>query len=124
MIVGVGVDLLEVERLARDLRKKDGLREEIFTADEIAYCQKKRYPAEHFAARFCAKEAFFKALGSGKRGAMGWREIEVQNDQNDRPQIELRGQVKAFAERIGAKNIHLSLSHTRKLAAAFVILES
>ena len=124
MIVGMGIDIIEVERLRRDLAKKHGMVEEIFTTKEIAYCRKKRYPAQHFAARFCAKEALFKALGSGKRGKMSWREVETINDANGSPAIRLRGATKERAKKLNVDKIHVSLSHTRQMAAVCVILET
>jgi len=124
MIVGVGIDIIEVERLGRDLVEKDGLVEEIFSAKEIAYCRQKRYSAQHFAARFCAKEALFKALRSGKRGKMSWRDIETINDANGSPALRLRGATKERAKKLQVTKICISLSHTRQTAAACVILES
>lgn len=124
MIVGVGIDIIEVERLARDLADKDGLAEEIFSAKELAYCRKKRYPSQHFAARFCAKEALFKALGSGKRGRMSWRDVETVNDANGLPALTLRGATKERANKLKVTRIHASLSHSRQVAAACVILET
>ncbi len=124
MIVGVGIDIIEIDRLGRDLAEKDGLTEEIFSAKEIAYCRKKRYSAQHFAARFCAKEALFKALGSGKRGGMSWRDIEADNDPLGLPSLKLHGKTKERAKKLKVTRIHVSLSHTRQMAAACVILET
>ncbi|HEX7344427.1 MAG TPA: holo-ACP synthase [bacterium] len=124
MIVGMGIDIIEVERLARNLADKDGLAEEIFSAKEMAYCRKKRYPAQHFAARFCAKEALFKALGSGKRGKLSWRDVETINDAKGSPVVRLRGATKERAKELGVTQICVSLSHTRQTAAACVILQS
>jgi holo-[acyl-carrier protein] synthase len=123
MIIGTGLDLLEVSRMAGDLQARDGLQNELFTTAEIEYCLSKRYPAEHFAARFCAKEALFKALGTGYRGGMSWREIEISNDSQGRPGLTITGKVKERADRLKVKSMHLSLTHTRKLAAGCVILE-
>lgn len=124
MIISAGVDLLEVQRIKQELQKKPELEGEIFTADEIAYCRKKRYPAQHFAARFCAKEAVFKALKSGKRGRMAWKDVEIAIDRKGQPVVKLRGATKEQADRSGVSRIHLSLSHARQLAIALVILES
>jgi holo-[acyl-carrier protein] synthase len=124
MIIGVGLDIIEVERFARKMGVQGDLSGEIFTSPEIAYCRRKRYPGQHFAARFCAKEALFKALGSGKRGKMSWRDIEILNETQGLPRVTLRGATKARYQRLGVEKIHVSLSHTRHMAAACVILES
>ncbi len=124
MIIGVGIDIVEVDRMGRSLDDKDGLLDEIFTSSEIEYCRKKRFPAEHFAARFCAKEALFKALGEGYRGGMSWREIEIQNDDSGKPQIVISGKVKRLADSLQVGSIFLSISHSRQYAIANVIVES
>jgi len=124
MIIGVGIDVIEVERLARDLAKKAGVIQELFAAKEIAYCRRKRYPSQHFAARFCAKEALFKALGSGKRGKMSWQDVQILNNDVGLPFVKLRGATKEQARRLGVNRIHVTLSHTRQMAAACVIMET
>jgi holo-[acyl-carrier protein] synthase len=106
-----------------DLADKDGLAEELFTPAEIAYCRSKRYPQQHFAARFAAKEALFKALASGKRGAMSWQEIEILVNDLGKPHVTLSGAVKTYAETLGVKTVFASLSHTKEYAAATVLLE-
>lgn len=124
MIIGVGIDLLDISRMKKDLKGKSGLREELFTAEEIEYCEKKRYPEQHYAVRFCAKEAFFKASGIGSRGGLTWKEIRVTHTDLGLPDLHLVGKALETAEKLGVKKIHLSLSHTRTTAAAVVILES
>ncbi len=122
MIIGVGVDIIEVERIGAALeRARTGtrFRERVFTAGEVAYCGRRRNAAESFAARFAAKEAVMKALGR----AFGWREIEVVRDDGP-PAIQLHGRAAAQAERVGIRRIHLSLSHTARLAIAYVVAES
>lgn len=123
MIIGLGIDVLEVKRMERDLGDKEGLEEALFTPAEIAYCRARRYPAMHFAVRFAAKEAMFKALGTGQRGMMSWRDIEILNDDAGRPGMTLSGAVKTFADTLGATTVWLSLSHTREIATATVVLE-
>ena len=124
MIVGVGIDILEVSRIEKDLQEKTGLKNQLFTTREIEYCESKRYPAPHFAARFCAKEAFFKALGSGYRGGLSWREVETEHDNLGQPHLILSGKAREAAKTLGVDKIFLTLSHTRQLAIANVILES
>lgn len=125
MIVGVGLDILSVERMARELRDPGpGFRDGVFTPAEIAYCEGKRYPARHFAARFAAKEAVFKALGANSSRLPRWREVEVVSDENGRPGVVLHGKTSGAAQRIHVDTIHVSLTHSAELAAATTILES
>jgi len=125
MIRGVGNDVLEVSRMKREIRKKGGgFRDRVFTPGEIAYCQEKQFPERHFAARFAAKEALFKALGKGLRDGLSWREAEVRNGPLGEPRLVLRGKARALARRRGIKRIYLSLAHTRGLALSIVVLES
>jgi len=121
MILGIGTDLLDVARMARELAKEGaGLRDTVFTPAEISYCEGKRHPARHFAARFAAKEAFYKALG-GAGGA--WREIEVENASTGPPRLVLHGSAREAADRRGVHAVLLSLSHTDGLAMASVVLQ-
>jgi holo-[acyl-carrier protein] synthase len=123
MILGIGTDLLDVARMAKELQEEGaGFRDTVFTPSEIAYCEAKRYPAQHFAARFAAKEALFKAL-SGSASRDFWREVEVARTGDAPPRLLLHGCVKEAADRLGVKNILVSLSHTASLAAASVVLQ-
>jgi holo-[acyl-carrier protein] synthase len=124
MILGVGTDLLEISRMRAGLREKAGLKAVLFTPEEIEYCEGKRYPERHYAARFCAKEAFFKALGTGYRRGMSWKEVGVMLDAQGRPFLRLSGKALQTAniQRVG--KMHLSLTHTHLTAAAVVVLES
>ncbi len=99
-------------------------KEAVFTPGEIAYCAGKHYPARHFAARFAAKEAVFKALAQNGTGGLRFRDVEVRNDEAGRPRVELSGSMRELAERSGVTRIFLSLSHTDELATATVVLES
>ncbi len=125
MIVGIGVDLFSVPRVEDDLDKgEQGLRDTIFTPEEIAYCQSKRYPAQHFAARFAAKEAVFKALGASGLSGSHWRDVEVRVERNGRSYVLLHDKVREAADALHVTSVHVSLSHTRDWAVASVVLES
>lgn len=122
MIIGIGCDLAEVKRIKRALGFK-GFAGRVFTEQEQAYCNARGVQAtQSYAARFAAKEAFVKALGTGLRGGR-LTEIEVVNDSLGRPQLVLHGYFKEYAAGLGAERLHLTLSHTADLAMAQVILE-
>jgi holo-[acyl-carrier protein] synthase len=123
VILGLGIDVLEVARMERDLKDKDGLADNLFTPSEIAYCRSKRYPAQHFAARFTAKEALFKALGTGQRGTMAFQQIEILNDDQGKPRVTLSGKVKEVSDNLGVERVHVSMSHTKEYAVAVIVLE-
>lgn len=122
MIVGVGCDIIEIERIARAIKSESFIRR-VFTAEEAAYCQRRgQQAAASFAARFAAKEAVLKALGTGLReGSL--QEIAVDNDGLGKPLLQLSGHFAMLAKQLGVKNIQISLSHSRELATAYVIME-
>lgn len=122
MIVGVGCDIIEIERIARAIKSESFIRR-VFTAEEVAYCQRRgQQAAASFAARFAAKEAVLKALGTGMReGSL--QEIAVDNDGLGKPLVQLSGHFAMLAKQLGVKNIQISLSHSRELATAYVIME-
>lgn len=122
MIVGVGCDIIEIERIARAIKSESFIRR-VFTAEEAAYCQRRgQQAAASFAARFAAKEAVLKALGTGLReGSL--QEIAVDNDGLGKPLVQLSGNFAMLAKQLGVKNIQISLSHSRELATAYVIME-
>lgn len=124
MVVGIGVDICSVERLAR-LRQRYGRRflDRVFTGAEQAYCGVGRGCDEHYAARFAAKEAFLKALGTGFSGGMTLRDVEVVPSRTGRPALVVTGQAEQVSRRLGVETIHVSLSHERDHAIAFVVLE-
>lgn len=125
MIVGIGVDLFSVIRVEEDLDKgPQGLRDTIFTPEEIAYCESKRYPAQHFAARFAAKEAVFKALGASGIAGSHWRDVEVRVERTGRSYVLLNGKVREAADQLKVTAVHISLSHTRDWAVASVVMEA
>lgn len=122
MIVGIGCDIIEIERIARAIKSESFIRR-VFTAEEAAYCQRRgQQAAASFAARFAAKEAVLKALGTGLReGSL--QEIAVDNDGLGKPLVHLSGHFAMLAKQLGVKNIQISLSHSRELATAYVIME-
>ena len=125
MIVGTGVDIAEVHRIRESVERfGERFLRRVFTEGEIAYCDRKANRFESYAARFAAKEAGMKALGTGWNHGVRWRDIEVVRPKGQRPTIQFHGQAAAFAEKLGAKNIALSITHTPEHALAHVILES
>ena len=124
MILSVGTDALEIERMALALKRQGaGFERRIFTEMENAYCKRKRNPASSYAARFAAKEATLKALGRGLFQGAAMRDIEVTKGPRGKPSIKLSsGALKIFQE-MGATTIHLSLTHSRDIAFAVVIFE-
>jgi holo-[acyl-carrier protein] synthase len=124
VIVGTGIDIVEVERVAAAI-ERFGPRflKRVFTAGEIRYCDSKKNRAERYAARFAAKEAAFKALGTGWNQGVAWREVEVAREPGGRPTLAFTGVAAKHAARLGVKRASLSLSHTKQQAVAQVILE-
>lgn len=122
MIVGIGCDIIKIERIARAI-KRESFIQRVFTAKEAAYCQSRgQQAAASFAARFAAKEAVLKALGTGLReGSL--QEIAVANDALGKPLVQLSGHFAALSRQLGVKNIQISLSHSRDFAVAYVIME-
>ena len=116
--VSIGVDIVEVPRVERLIRRYERAERRLFTEAEIGYCRARRNWHEHMAARFAAKEAVLKALGTGLGPGMRWTDVEVVNEENGRPVVRLSGEVAAFAERQGVQQLELSLSHTSRLALA------
>ena len=125
MIVGTGIDIAEVPRIAESIERfGERFLRRLFTDGEIRYCDSKANRIERYAARFAAKEAAMKALGTGWNRGVRWRDIEVVRQPGGRPTITFRGKAAEFAALLGAKNVALSLSHTPEQAIASVILES
>lgn len=123
MIIGTGIDIIEVDRVAEKLGKENGFREKVFSENEIAFCENKVNKAEHYAARFAAKEAFLKATGKGLLETYDLFEIEVASDDSGKPFIRLTGALATRASENRWKKIHVSLSHLKTMACAVVIIE-
>jgi len=125
MIVGTGIDIAEVPRIAESIQRfGDRFLRRVFTESEIQYCESKSNRIERYAARFAAKEAAMKALGTGWSRGVRWRDIEVFRQPGGRPTIKFHGKAADFAALMSTKNVALSLSHTSEQAIAQVILES
>ena len=124
MIVGSGIDLAEIGRIQKSIDRY-GARflDRVYTPAEQAYCLRKRNSAESLAARFAAKEAGAKALGTGISQGVGWLEIEVVREPSGRPTIQFHGRAAQFAARLGVAHAALSITHTADLAMASVVLE-
>ncbi len=123
MIIGIGTDLVEIARVERMLeRHPERSERKLFTTREIEYCRRSQRPYESFAARFAAKEALFKALGTGWRSGVSWKEVEVFRE-DAAPYLLLHGESAETASRLGLVRAHLTLSHTDTMACAFVVLE-
>ena len=124
MIVGTGIDIAEVPRIRQAIERfGDRFLHRIFTADEMRYCDSKANRMERYAARFAAKEAAMKALGTGWNHGVRWRDCEVTRRPGGRPTISFHGVAAEFAARLGVRNAALSISHTSEQAIAQVILE-
>jgi holo-[acyl-carrier protein] synthase len=123
MTSGVGIDMIEVERIAGSIDREGGFREMVFSATEIAYCESKKNKFEHYAARFAAKEAFFKALGTGWAENTLFCEVTIINNQEGKPGITLTGTTLKTVNEMGVKKILVSLSHLKTIASAVVIIE-
>ena len=124
MLIGTGVDLIEVERIAHSIERfGERFLRRVYTDHEIAYCSRKRVSAESFAARFAAKEAGAKALGTGISRGVTWSEFQVARNPGERPVLELRGRAALLAKELGVRAISLSLTHTGSLAMATVVME-
>jgi holo-[acyl-carrier protein] synthase len=124
MIVGSGIDLVEIDRIQQSLdRFGQRFLNRVYTHAELAYCLRKRKAAESLAARFAAKEAGAKALGTGISRGVNWLEIEVVREQGGRPALRFHGRAAQIAAHLGVNRSALSLTHTSQLAMASVVLE-
>ena len=125
MVIGVGTDVIEIARIAQSIdRFGDRFLDRVFTPREIAYCRRKKNAAESFAARFAAKEAGAKALGTGISQGVSWLELEVNRESGGRPTLQLTGRAAQRAGRLGIAGISLSLTHGKDIALAVVVMEN
>ena len=120
-IFGIGIDMVEVDRIKRSLEKYGNrLKERLFTESEQKFCESRNGKFQSYAARFASKEAFSKALGTGLRGAISWLDIVVIDDEKSRPKLEIFGRANTI---LNKRKVSLSISHTEKYAAAVVIIQ-
>lgn len=122
MITGIGTDLIEIVRIQRAIEKNPHFMERVYTANEIAYCRRKKNAWQCFAARFAAKEAVSKAFGTGI-GPVGLMEIEILNAENGQPKVVLHGKALQLAADRNIQRVHISLSHSEAYAMATAVLE-
>ncbi|WP_196887149.1 holo-ACP synthase [Aureivirga sp. CE67] len=123
MLVGIGTDLVNTQQIAEYKRQSKVFIDEIFTNNEIRYCESMAFPETHYAGRFAAKEAFFKALGTGIGFGMKFKDVEVIQDALGKPLIKLYRKAKILAEKKNAAAIHLSITHSKTSAIAFVVIQ-
>lgn len=125
MIIGIGIDISEQERIRASIAQfGQQFVEKLFTTQEIAYCERYRDPTEHYAGKFAVKEAFMKAIGTGRRQQVTFKDIEVLNQSSGAPQIVLHGSTQTLTDVLGVTQIHVSVSHSANIAVAVVILEA
>jgi holo-[acyl-carrier protein] synthase len=124
VILSIGIDIIEVARIREVLLRTPRFAERVFTQAERDYCDSRgTISAQHYAARFAAKEAALKALQTGWRGGISWQDVEVASRENGAPYLLLRGEVRKIFDQFGATSAHLSISHTSEHAIAQAILE-
>ncbi len=124
MIVGIGTDLVEIDRFEQALSRQGiKLINRFFTEKEKAYCQSFPNPVSRFAVRFAAKEAFSKAIGTGIARGIKWTDVEVHRSESGQPTLILEGRAQEFVDRLGGKRIWVTLTHTKNVAGATVIIE-
>ncbi len=125
MIVGLGLDIAEIDRIEAAITRHGApILERLYTPAEVAYCESHRNNFERYAGRFAAKEAAMKALGTGWRRGVRWRDIEIIREPSGKPSLALRGAAKQIADGLGVKNISVTITHSGNLALAEVIFEN
>ncbi len=124
MVLGIGIDMIEVERISSKISKAAGFRELVFSKKEIEYCEAKTNKFEHYGARFAAKEAFLKAVGTGWINGTSFHEIEIIKDANGKPELVLLGETAITFQSLNIKKISVSLSHLKSIASAVVVIEN
>ncbi len=125
MIVGIGVDVVEIGRLREAIKKQgDDFVRRVYTPAEQEFCRARKDPVPHYAVRFAAKEALFKALGTGWAKGVTWQDVEVQRGETEPPVLILRGEADRHRQAVGGTSVHVTLSHSEHLAIAIVILEN
>jgi holo-[acyl-carrier protein] synthase len=121
-LIGIGTDITECLRIARMIERHGELfLQRVYTPEEIKYCQSRKLSTQHFTGRWAAKEAILKALGTGWRRGISWRDVEIRNELGGKPVVAVRGGVKDVVEQLGVREIQVSISHCRSHATAFAV---
>ena len=121
-IIGIGTDITECLRIARMIERHGELFiDRVYTPEEIKYCQSRKQATQHFTGRWAAKEAILKALGTGWRRGISWRDMEIRNEPGGKPVVAVRAGVKDVVEQLGISEIHITISHCRTHATAFAV---
>lgn len=123
MVYGIGIDMIEVDRVQQSISRDAGFKEMIFSPAEIAYCESKADKYQHYAARFAAKEAFFKALGTGWASGTHFKEVEIHNTETGKPELVITGATRHTLAPLGHFRCAVSISHLKTIATAIVIIE-
>ena len=123
MIIGIGVDIVEVHRIRNALRGTQRMQERVFTEEEIQFCTSRKRQYQHFGGRFAAKEAALKALGTGWSRGIRWKEVEITDDETGKPILTFHGKAKEIFEQLSARTAWISITHSPDHAVAMVILE-
>ncbi len=125
MAIFCGVDIIEIDRLEKSITEQEGFKDRVFTDGEISYCEKRKNAKyESYAARFAAKEAVLKALGTGIADGLEWKQIEILNDEFGKPYVVLKRRALELFNAMGAKNMDISLSHCSEYAVAYVVIDA
>ena len=124
VVVGIGVDIVEVRRITQALQGGDAMAKRVFTKAELDYCWDRKNRYQHFAGRFAAKEAALKALGTGWQEGIRWKDVEVVPGERGKPEVNFYGKAKEFLEASGAKRAIVTITHAREYAVAAVVLDS
>ncbi|UCF35572.1 MAG: holo-ACP synthase [Acidobacteriota bacterium] len=124
MVVGIGVDIVEVRRISQALQGGEAMAKRVFTDAEREYCQARRNRYQHFAGRFAAKEAALKALGTGWQEGIRWKDVEVIPDQLGKPELRLHNRAEEIFEQSGGKRALVTITHAREYAVAVVVLDA
>ncbi len=123
MIIGIGVDIVEIHRLRNALQGTQRMQQRVFTAEEIQFCTSRRHQYQHFGGRFAAKEAALKALGTGWSRGIRWKDVEITDDERGKPLLTFHGRAKEIFGQLGAQTAWISITHSPDHAVAMVVLE-
>ena len=123
MIVGIGIDIVEIRRITTALQGTQAMEQRVFTPAEISFCSKRKNKYQHFGGRFAAKEAALKALGTGWSQGIRWKDVEITSDDSGKPILTLHGKARECLENSGALHTWVSITHSSEHAVAVVVME-